>query len=282
MIYSDIIKWIIFLGLVLPGLTHAVENPDELYHQGRYAEAEQAYAKYDMDHPKDIRYRYNRGCATYKNSDYEGAMAAFTSVLKRAEDDGMRFKAAYNAGNTAFKQGDFESAAAHYKQAIIYNPENKDAGHNLELALIELAKSKKDETEKPKSQPQKQEGQSAKKEDGSDQPPAKKDADPEPSQTQDQQQSADQGESNPDKADDPDEGQRAEHQLATDFSGEPADPQTLPQDQERDNTGDSANPAIDKKMAEALLDNIKEDRSRFLRFQIPRGKRHGVPSGKDW
>ncbi len=38
----------------------------------------------------------------------------------------------------------------------------------------------------------------------------------------------------------------------------------------------------DKKKAEALLDNIKEDRSRFLRFQVPKDKEHGVESGKDW
>ena len=289
MFLTNITKWILFLSLALPGLTIAAENPDELYRQGRYAEAEQAYAQYDMDHPKDIRYRYNRGCATYRNSDYEGAMAAFASVLRRAKDDRMRFKAAYNSGNTAFKQGDFESAVAHYKQAIIYNPENEDARHNLELALIALAKSKKDESEKPTSQHQKnEEGQSDKKEDGKAQPPAKKDADREQSQTQNQQQSADQREperqagSKPDKEGDPDEGQKAELQPTKNFSGEPESPQALPHDQQGDNTGDSANPAIDKKMAEALLDNIKEDRSRFLRFQIPREKRHGVQSGKDW
>jgi hypothetical protein len=39
---------------------------------------------------------------------------------------------------------------------------------------------------------------------------------------------------------------------------------------------------IDKKKAEALLDNIKEDRSRFLQFLVPKEKRQGVESGKDW
>jgi hypothetical protein len=39
---------------------------------------------------------------------------------------------------------------------------------------------------------------------------------------------------------------------------------------------------LDRKKAEALLDNLKEDRSKFLRFQIPEDKKQGVPSGKDW
>jgi Ca-activated chloride channel family protein len=58
------------------------ENPDELYEQGRFAEAAEAYANRDMDNPKDIRYRYNRGCADYQASDFKGAMAAFS---KRSE-----------------------------------------------------------------------------------------------------------------------------------------------------------------------------------------------------
>jgi hypothetical protein len=40
--------------------------------------------------------------------------------------------------------------------------------------------------------------------------------------------------------------------------------------------------AIDRKKAESLLDNLKEDRSGFMRFQIPEDKRYGIGSGKDW
>jgi len=39
---------------------------------------------------------------------------------------------------------------------------------------------------------------------------------------------------------------------------------------------------IDKKKAEALLDNIKEDRSKFFRFQLPGKRKDRVSSGKDW
>ncbi|MDB4265000.1 VWA domain-containing protein, partial [bacterium] len=41
--------------------SRAAESPDELYRKGRFAEAEKAYAQSDMDNPKDLRYRYNRG-----------------------------------------------------------------------------------------------------------------------------------------------------------------------------------------------------------------------------
>ncbi|MBW2167566.1 MAG: tetratricopeptide repeat protein, partial [Deltaproteobacteria bacterium] len=57
----------------------ANENPEELYQQGHYKKAEQAFIKKDMDHPKDVRNRYNRGCASFQNANYEGASAAFRS-----------------------------------------------------------------------------------------------------------------------------------------------------------------------------------------------------------
>ena len=128
------------------------ENPDELYGQGRFAEAAQGYANRDMDNPKDIRYRYNRGCADYQASDFKGAMAAFSSVLKRTDDPQTRVKAAFNLGNAAFKQKDFASAKAYYQQVIQLDPANENARFNLELALRELEKAEKREEEKKKQQ----------------------------------------------------------------------------------------------------------------------------------
>ena len=65
----------------------AEEDPDELFRKGRFKEAEQAYARADMDRPRDIRFRYNRGCAAYQGSDFQGARGAFSSVVSRTEDD---------------------------------------------------------------------------------------------------------------------------------------------------------------------------------------------------
>ena len=73
----------IFLGD--PVLAVGGENPDELYGQGRFAEADKIYAASDMDNPKDLRYRYNRGCSNYQGADYKGAAAAFSSVLRRSQ-----------------------------------------------------------------------------------------------------------------------------------------------------------------------------------------------------
>ncbi len=132
----------------------AAESPDELYRQGRYEEAQQAYAQQDMDHPKDIRFRYNRGCAAFQNGQYAEASAAFSSVMKRTENADLRFKAAFNLGNTAFKQGDYASAATYYKQALVEQPSSENARYNLELTLRTLKKEKeKQEQQQPDAPP---------------------------------------------------------------------------------------------------------------------------------
>jgi len=285
------------LALVFFPNALAAESPDELYNQGRFAEAEKSYADADMDHPKDIRYRYNRGCAAYQNSDFKGAMAAFSSVLRRAKDNEMRFKATYNLGNAAYKQGDFESAVAYYKQAILYKPEGDDARYNLELTLKELERRKQDKPQDPDAEAREDSGQEQDKKhqskthkeaEGSDTESQEKTPEQKSSQAQDQSEKKGETESGQDigpeqqEATRPDEGQTAEQDHPKDLSGDLKPLEPLPQEQSEEAASDRSLSAIDKKKAESLLDNIKEDRSRFLQLQVPEDKRHGVGSGKDW
>ena len=276
----------------------AEENPDELYKQGRFEEAEKSYALLDMDHPKDIRYRYNRGCAAYQKGDPQGAVAAFSSVLRRTKDKDVMFRSAYNLGNTAYKQGDFESAVSYYKQSILYNPSNGDARYNLELALRALEKQKKkNEQSPPQSQDDGEKGEEKKspsdsdeKQDGKQKPSEAKPS--KPSKPEDQEGDKDKkdaaNEKQPEeKAEGKPEGKqdrrrKAEQQSPKDLSGELKSLQDQAGQQEEDQPPVPGMSTIDRKKAEALLDNIKEDRSRFLRFQIPKEKRYGVASGKDW
>jgi len=278
---------VLFFGFFCACLALAAENPDELYRQGRFEDAEKAYSRSDMDNPKDIRYRYNRGCAAYQNSDFKGAVAAFSSVLRRSDNDEIQFKAAYNIGNTAFKAGNFESAVEKYKEALLLNPENEDAKYNLELALRELEKQKNKKTQEQNKAGQKDPGQSKDSEDNSDSKDKKEDAEQKQDQGQDQKNSKDQEQpgrqkDNQEKTPErPDEGQKAEQDKARDLSGQLKPLQAMPE-QDEGQPPDQPGALLDRKKAEALLDNLEEDRSRFLRFQIPEDKKQGVQSGKDW
>ena len=242
----------IVLLFLFPPQGQCDEDPDQLYEKGRFSDAAKLYADRDMDNPRDIRYRYNRGCADYQASDFKGAMAAFSSVLKRTDDPDTRLKAVFNLGNAAFKQKDFASAKAYYRQALLLDPTNENARFNLELALREL---KKQEAEKKKQQQQKDQ----KKEDDSQK--EKKEGGKKPSQDKQQQ---DKQQKKPDQK----KGDQKEPQQSTE--PEAQKPEQVPAAR------------IQKQKAEALLDNIKEDRSRFLKFQVPEAKGQGKSSGKDW
>ncbi|MDY6970787.1 MAG: tetratricopeptide repeat protein [Thermodesulfobacteriota bacterium] len=271
----------VLFGLVFSIRAYGAEDPDELYALGRYSEAEKAYAQSDMDHPKDVRYRYNRGCSAYQDSDYQGASAAFSSVLRRAEDDDTRFKSAYNLGNTAFNLGEFATAADHYRQAILHNPESEDARYNFEVTLRELEKqkNKSDQPDSPTGEKQDSQGQNGDQSQGGER---QQDQDkPSEGTPPDQASSKGQDGQNEKGKTEPGKKGTSEQTSPEDLSGDLKTSQALP-DEAMDQPTDEAGSTLDKKKAESLLDNIKDDLSRFMRLQVPEEKRQGVQSGKDW
>jgi Ca-activated chloride channel family protein len=270
--------------------TFATEDPDALYREGRFKEAEDAYAQKDMDHPKDVRFRYNKGCAAFQNNDPKGAAAAFYSVLKRTEDHDIRFRTAYNLGNTAFAQGDFQKAVEYFKQAILLQPENEDARYNLELALRERQKQKEQQEQQKEGDHQDDSNQKGDQEsEGRNQEQQQEKPSSDKGNQGDQKDKASQDEDRTQEAKSnqgDDSGQSNEQQgqadQPNDLSGDLNASQPMPDQDQGEDQQRSPTAAMDRKKAEALLDNVQEDPSRFLRFQIPEEKRHGVPSGKDW
>lgn len=283
-IVEIIIKIMLVLS-VLTGLAQGAENPDELYRQGRFEEAEKAYSESDMNNPKDIRYRYNRGCAAFQKEDYQGATASFSSVLRRAKDDDIKFRASFNLGNSAFKQGDFQTAIHHYRSAVKYNPMDEDSRYNLELALRALEKQK---LEKEKEEKQKQEGQQGQEgqdgdqgdgnqEPGSDNKAGKTDSDKEDgNENEAENKKHESGGNKNNEQDKPDQEEQE------DLSGQLTGQNDMPENRGEEESEAQARVLMDQNKAQALLDNIKEDPSKIYRFRIPKDKRKGVASGKDW
>ena len=267
----------ILAGLLLAAFSARAENPDELYRQGRFAEAVEAYAQSDMDHPKNIRFRYNKGCAEFQNSDYEKAISTFSSVLRRAESDEMKFKASYNLGNTAFKLKDFNSAVDFFKLALTHDLLNEDARINLELALREL---KRQEEKKREDKDQSTDSKSKEKDSKSQKEDGQK-SDSDSKEQKHGEQEAEKSDSSEGEKDDKSDSKTSDSE-PQDLSGElKGKEEQSPKQSEED---DSSEPkgTISRKMAEALLDNIKEDRSKLMRFLAPRGRDSGPGSGKDW
>lgn len=275
---------IFFFGLCIlfASGTSATDHPDDLYRKGRFAEAEEAYAQLDMTHPREPRYRFNRGCAAYQKGDFQGAMAAFSSVLRRSQSKDLRFSAAYNLGNTAYQLGDYNSAATFFKQALSEDPTREDAQYNLELTLRALEKQKKEE-EKQQENPQgKDQEQKKGDSEGDKTPEAEKDEGRDQQENNQESRENDGEKSEQKEASQDSESHRSEGKTQEDLTGELRPRQDVKgqtQDGERE---EEPQEAIDRMKAEALLDNIKEDRTRYLRSLMPEEKRQGSGSGKDW
>jgi Ca-activated chloride channel family protein len=274
---------VIAVSFAAAGRSQAAESPDELYRKGRFAEAEKAYARSDMDNPKDLRYRYNRGCAAYQSGDYQSAAAAFASVLRRSKDDEIRFKAAYNLGNANYRQGDFKSAVDHFKQAIGYDPSNEDTRHNLEIALRALQKQKEQQSQ-DQSQPDDQQQSDGEKKEADKKRQTDEDASKQESQdanrTEQSKSGRDQKTGQPPEqntADAGQTGQKPQQNLAGDLKPR----QDMPPAKAQDQSTQTNMTMMNQNKAEALLDNIREDRSRMMQLQT-KGRRPAVASGKDW
>ncbi len=284
------------LPLLLPHTGLAADPPDQLYRQGRYEDAEKAYAKADMDHPKDIRFRYNRGCAAFQNGQYKEAEAAFSSVMRRATDGNVRFRAAYNLGNTAYKQEDYASAAEYFKAALTANPASEDARYNLELALRAIEKTKQKQSEAPKDNPQ----TGDKQEEGQEEKNSENNGQSQDNSAQNQNQKQKDtpngdGEKPPDDptpqdTTEPDGNQnqestqekKPETESNEDMAGDLRPRQAMSELQKKNGQQRSEGSAVDQKKAEALLDNVQENPSALLQFMMPEENRHGTASGRDW
>ncbi len=251
---------------------NASPDPDNLYKEKRYAEAEKIYAIKDMNHPKDIRYRYNRGCAAYKYGNFKAARAAFESVAMRTKDKSILAKTLYNLGNTAFKQGDLSSAANYYKRAIILDPNNMNARYNLELTLDRL----KDKKDKQKNSRKKGDKRGKRKHTQK----RRTDKNTDKAQNNKNMQNP---ENNKTGTKGKNQKKQANANLPTqpkDLSGKLAGPESRGQKQSPNNMPVSRQ-TMDRKKAEALLDNVEDNPADFMKFNLPREK-NLAPSGKDW
>ncbi len=265
------------------------ENPDDLYRKGRFKEAEELYGKSDMDHPKDLRFRFNRGCAGYQASDYKSAMAAFSSVYRRANDTEMQYKAVFNAANTAFKEGDFSAAAEYYKQAIRLKPESENGRFNLELALREIQKQK-EQQQKNEDDASKDSNRDEQEKDGEE----KKEKDGGQSASENQNRSESEKEQAQEKSEEAKEQEKKEQQKGREQEKEP-EKQDLSGDlqaqnppaggtdsQKEEGETPSETASISRSKAEAMLDNVKEDRTRLMELQMQEQGASKPASGKDW
>lgn len=123
-------------------------SPRELYESGRYQEALLAWRHGDRSEGADASDSYGRGSAAYRMGEFREAAASWAVAARTAGTADRAADAWYNAGNARYRiaehaevaqsadgQRYWDSAVAGYRASLLRDPADRDAKHNLELAL---------------------------------------------------------------------------------------------------------------------------------------------------
>ena len=128
------------------------------YMNGDYDAARTYYLDALDRSPKSSEPHYNSGNVLYRLEKYDEALERYDESLKQAEGE-LRARGFFNRGNTTFQQEQYADAVEAYKEVLRMNPDDQDAKHNLELALLRMdPKDQRDDEE------QEQQGEDAKQE----------------------------------------------------------------------------------------------------------------------
>jgi len=102
----------------------------------------------DSTHPPKNAYGafYNGGNALYQQKKYEPAIDYYQRSY--SADSVLTGKMLYNRGNALMKSGKAAEAVESYVQALQYLPDDRDARHNLEMAVLEKQQQKQKQQQK--------------------------------------------------------------------------------------------------------------------------------------
>lgn len=146
----------------------AIADGNNLYKEGKFDKAIEAYQLALRQNPKNAVARYNLAAALFRNSKLEEAEKKFEESWQQTTDNGLKQKATYNNGVSLTKQNKLEESIAAYKKALQMNPSDEETRFNLQKALEELRRKNKQPDKK--NQQQKKD----KKPEPQKQPPANK------------------------------------------------------------------------------------------------------------
>jgi Ca-activated chloride channel homolog len=110
---------------------------NRLFAQGKYEDAEKAYLDAQVKNPGRPEVLYNLGNALIKQNKYSQGIQSLLQSEEKG-DKSLRENSWYNTGNALFSMGKFKESAEAYVQALKLDPADKDAKHNLELAMMRL------------------------------------------------------------------------------------------------------------------------------------------------
>ena len=180
---------LLLLFLLACGPTPAQVNNSghEPYRNRDFAAALDTYRGAQARSPESGEPYYNAGNVLYRMEEYQGSLQEYDDSLRYAEGE-LRSRGFFNRGNAEFRARQYPQAIEAYKEVLRMNPDDIEAKHNLELALLQIPPQDQGQDDPP---PQDQEQD--------DPPPQDQEQDDPPPQDQEQDESQQGGEQEQDE-----------------------------------------------------------------------------------
>lgn len=131
-----------------------IHQGNELYKQGKYAEAEASYRTSVEKTKASVAGNFNLGDALYKQKKFDHAAQQFTEIAKSSGNKQVKAQAYHNLGNSLLEAKKLEESIAAYKQSLLNNPKDNQTRYNLAYAqekLKQQQQQKKNDQNKDKN-----------------------------------------------------------------------------------------------------------------------------------
>jgi Ca-activated chloride channel homolog len=140
---------------------------NRLFDQQGYEESLYEYRQAQVSDPELAEPFYNASNAYNRLGELDAVQTQTLQALENASS-GLAAKAWYNLGNAFFDAQNFSAAVEAYKETLRLTPEDIDAKHNLELALL-MEEQQDEEQEQQQQSPQAENGENPPNPEESDQ-----------------------------------------------------------------------------------------------------------------
>ena len=142
-----------------PSAAKLTGTGNEAFAQQAYEEALRSYQQAQAESPALAEPYYNAANVLYREGKYEEALKELQKAASFPQADKVAQASLFNAGNSAYNTKSWEAAIESYRQALLRNPDDVDAKHNLELALQQQQQEQQQQKQDQQKQDQQQQDQ---------------------------------------------------------------------------------------------------------------------------
>ena len=160
-------KWLSIILFILTTQTAEGQEVNQLilkgnkeYTAGKFDEALKLYGKAVSKEPGNNKAAYNLANTLYKKKQYDESTEAFNKLAEETKSPSLLQHSFYNKGVALSRSNKLEESIDAYKKAVLLDPKDADARHNLQKALLELKKKQPPQKPKENNQQKKQEQKS--------------------------------------------------------------------------------------------------------------------------